>query len=182
MIKTLPQSLIETATKILSESNQEKPLSFRVDNPGGEWLQNKKDDANAYIWRYRDSDSSLGKGISGSVTGYYNKPLNLPTKYLEKIPGAMGEEKYRGNPDNKKMKQLESEIGKPENFDSKKYPIFIAVKHKGNPYVMEGNHRLQYAINHNILNIHTEVRYFNGGEDIRGTMHPEILQKLHKEI
>lgn len=159
----------------------EDPLEFHTDNPGGEWLQYKQQSAREWMQKHGDSDTSLGKGFSGAVTGYFNKPLNLPVQHLSKLPGAMGEEQYRGSTTNQKMKNLESEIGSPDNFDSKKYPIFVAVNHMGHAYVMEGNHRLEYARKNGISHIHTEVRYFNGGETADKLMHPSTITKLHKE-
>lgn len=157
------------------------PLKFHIDNPGGEWLQHKQESAKEWMRKHGDSDTSLGKGFSGSVTGYYNKPLNLPVSYISNLPGATGEEKYRGSPDNQKMKNLESDIGSPDKFDSKNHPIFVAVNHMGHAYVMEGNHRLEYARKNGIPNIHTEVRYFNGGETADKHMHPTKIINLHKE-
>ena len=158
-----------------------EPLKFHVDNPGGEWLQYKQDSAKEWIRKHGDENTSLGKGITGAVTGYFNKPMNLPVQYLSKLPGAMGEEQYRGSTTNQKMKNLESDIGSPDNFDSKKHPIFVAVNHMGHAYVMEGNHRLEYARKNGISHIHTEVRYFNGGETADKLMHPSTITKLHKE-
>lgn len=155
-------------------------LEFRQDNPGGDWLANKQRYAKEDMMK-RNGQGSVGKGFSGSVTGYFNKPLNLPVSYLSNLPGAEGEEDYRMNSNNPKMKYLEDEIGQPSNFDSKKHPIFVAVNHMGHAYVMEGNHRLEYARKNGISHIHAEVRYFNGGEDVNKQMHPDKIQKLHKE-
>lgn len=180
MINTLPKSLIDTVKSVLESTESE--LKFNVDNPGGEWLMHKQEAAKSMISKYGDvADSSLGKGFSGSITGYYNKPLNLPVKYLSNLPGATGEESYRSNDNNPKMKSLSQEIGDPNNFDSKKHPIFIAVNHMGHAYVMEGNHRLAYAQKHGISHVNAEVRYFNGGEAVDKQMHPQKIMNLHKE-
>jgi hypothetical protein len=158
-----------------------EPLKFTVDNPGGDWLDYKQQQAREFIAKHRDDNSSLGKGFSGAVTGYYNKPLNLPVRHLTNLPGAMGEEEYRSDTNNPKMHSLEKEIGDPKNFDSKAHPIFIAVNHMGHSYVIEGNHRLEYARKHGISHIHAEVRYFNGGEAVNKQMHPDKLKQLHTE-
>lgn len=155
------------------------PVTFRQDNPGGDWLASKQRWAEEDMAK-RGGKGYVGKGITGATTGYFNKPVNLPVSHLINLPGAEGEEAFRGNSDNQKMDHLKNEIGHPDNFDSEKHPIFIAVNHKGDSCVMEGNHRLTYAHQNGIKHIHTEVRYYNGGEDVNGHMHPAVLQALHK--
>ena len=181
----IPASLLEEIKKVISpETIRESTdaLKFQRDNPGGDWLKYKQEDAEDTMRRYSGrADSSLAKGITGSVTGYYSKKLLLPVDHIKGTPGAMGEESFVNSPDNKKMADLKSEIGSPHQFNSKQNPIFIAVNHKGDAYTMEGNHRLAYAANHGISHIHAEVRYFNGGEDVDGPMHPSKLISLHKE-
>lgn len=163
--------------KFLEEDT--KPLHFTQDNPGGEWLEHKKEDARNYMRKYHNQESHLGKGITGSITGYYNKPVHIPVKHIQDLPGARGEEDYRDS--GKKQEDLEKEIGHPSKFDTKNHPIFIGVNHLGHGYVMEGNHRLAYAKKHGISHIHAEVRYYNGGEEADKQMHPDTIQKLHKE-
>lgn len=164
----------------INESADEE-LRFKTDNPGGDWLKYKQEDAESMMSKYKNTDNSLGKGFSGSVTGYFTKHVVIPVSHIKNTPGAMGEENYVNTPSNKKMDTLKSEIGSPDKFDSKSHPIFIAVNHKGDAYTMEGNHRLAYAAQHGIDHIHAEVRYFNGGETVQGKYHPSTLLKLHHE-
>jgi hypothetical protein len=65
----------------------ESELKFKRDNPGGEWLKNKIEDASHKYDRH--------KGLNGAVTGYFTHSLKLPVHHLSKIPGANGEEHYR---------------------------------------------------------------------------------------
>jgi hypothetical protein len=139
-----------------------------IDNPGGEWLKGKQEDAQYGITRH--------KGLRGAVTGYYKSPIRLRVDKIKDIPGSMGEEEFRNS--SPKMKALEDDIGHPSKFDSKKNPIMIGVNHLGNPYVMEGNHRLAYAAKHGIEHIHTEVKYYNGGETRQKGFHPSDVQKM----
>lgn len=169
----------EREDKQLSLESVEHGLKFKVDNPGGDWLKYKQEDAEERMRKYGHSDTHLGKGMTGSITGYYNKPVHIPVKHIQNLPGATGEEKFRDT--GTKQKSLEKEVGHPDNFDTKKHPIFIGVNHLGHGYVMEGNHRLAYAKKHGISHIHAEVRYYNGGEDAEGPLHPDKLKQLHKE-
>lgn len=146
---------------ILNEKNSS--LEFTQDNPGGEWLKNKQKRA--------EENPSL-RGIVGSTTGYFNHKAKIPTDKLDYLPGARGEHEFRDN--SEKLKNLEKEIGHPSNFNSKKYPIMVGVNHNGNAHVMEGNHRLAYAKKYGISPIHTEVKYYNGGEEYK-PKHPDTL-------
>lgn len=148
-------------------------VKLRVDNPGGDWLKRHKENA--------DENYHKRKGIGGGLTGTFNKNLNLPVSKLKDVPGYYDEHKFRNDPKAVKSEMLEKEVGHPSNFDSKKHPIFICVSHRGEPQVLEGNHRLGYAHRHGISHIHAEVRYFNGGEKAEGDFHPDKLKALHKE-
>jgi len=140
------------------------------DNPGGTWLKVKQEDAEKNIEKH--------KGITGAVTGYYKNTIKLPVDKLKHLPGARDEHIYRDNQNSEKNRNLEKEIEKPENFDSKKYPIFVGINHKGDAHVVEGNHRLSYAQRHGIKHIHATVRYYNGGETSNGHMSPDKIEKI----
>ena len=130
------------------------PPEFNRDNPGGDWLKNKQEDAEKTYERRR--------GITGAVTGYFDRKVKLPTSSLSGLRGARGEESYRT--DSAKMSDLEKEIGHPSKFDSEKHPVSIGINHRGEAHVVEGNHRIAYAAKHGIPHVHAEVRYYNGGE------------------
>jgi hypothetical protein len=160
---------------------------FRQDNPaargeegGKEWLDDNKKYAEEKA-KKANGKGATGKGITGAQTGYFKGLVKLPTSAVHKIPGANGEEAYRGDNSSDKNKNLEKTIGDPSKFDMKKHPALIAVNHKGEAHVMEGNHRIAYAQRHGISHIHTEVRYWNGGEDVKGNMHPDKVKALHNK-
>ena len=139
---------------------------LRYDNPGGDWLKGKQTDAEASYSRY--------KGITGSTTAYTrNRTVKLKVDAIKHLPGARGEEAWRDH--SSKMDDLEKEVGHPSNFNSEQNPIMLAVNHRGEAFVQEGNHRLAYAAKHKIPHIHAEVRYYNGGEEADGPMHPSKL-------
>ena len=71
-------------------------------------------------------------------------------------------------------------IVEKSGFSTKDHPIFIGVNHRGKPHVVEGNHRLAHAIKHGHEKIHAEVRYYNGGEDVKGQgFHPDQVLHMH---
>jgi hypothetical protein len=161
---------MKTFKRFIVENKDDAP-KFRTDNPGGDWLKHKQADA--------DKDT-LRHGLRGGTTGYFSKNLRLPVAVLHHLPGAMGEEKFRDDPKKPKAANVEKQIGHPSKFDSEKHPIMVGVNHKGHAYVMEGNHRLAYAKRHKISHIHTELKYYNGGEDVKdGTLPPHDALKLH---
>lgn len=151
---------------------ESEEVKFKRDNPGGDWLRRKQENANDGYKHH--------KGLRGSTTGYFTHNLHLPVKHLKHIPGAMGEEEYRDNFDSHKHKELSKSVAK-HGFDTKKHPILIGVNHYGKPHVLEGNHRLAHAIKHGHEKIHADVRYWNGGEDVKGQgFHPDQVLHLHK--
>ena len=145
--------------------------TFRRDNPGGDWLKHKQEDAEASMDRTR--------GITGATTGYFNNTLWLPVSHLSSLRGARGEEAYRDS--GPKQDRLSQQIGHPSNFNTKDNPIMVGINHNGEGVIPEGNHRLAYAKKHGISHIHAEVRYYNGGEDHEGPYSPKSMLALHKE-
>lgn len=147
---------------------------FRRDNPGGDWL--KREQARA-----EEGDVSHHKAVRGSTTGWFTHNLKLPVSALKDLPGTRDEQYHRNDFSSPKHKWLAKDIEDSGGFDSKKYPIMIGVNHKGEAHVMEGNHRLAYAAKNGISHIHTEFKYYNGGEDVNGPFHPSKVAKMHND-
>lgn len=142
--------------------------AFHSDIPNENWLKDKQDDANKYYGRR--------KGIMGAVTGYFDEYHVLNPKKLRIIPGLNGEDAFREVPNSK---GIDKTIGDPSNFDTSRAPILIGVNHLGQAWVMEGNHRLGFAIRNNIPKIHAEIRYYNGGERVsNGILHPSKINNF----
>lgn len=139
---------------------------FRSDIPNEEWLKHKQEDA--------QRNYSRTKGITGTVTGYFDHYHTLNPNIVRNIPGLNGEHAFRENPHSKR---IDDTIGHPSNFDSRNHPILIGVNHHGAPYVIEGNHRLGYAVRNKIPVIHADIRYFNGGERANGPLHPSKINR-----
>lgn len=147
--------------------------SFRSDIPNENWLAVKQKHANEDILKNKGQGLS-GKGLMGSVTGSFEKPTELPVEALSQIPGAMGEENIRTQ--SEKMLPLVKSMQKT-GFD-KTQPPLIGVNHKGEAFVIEGNHRIAAAKAVGIKNIPVEVRYFNGGELAQGNLSPDKVHSL----
>lgn len=152
---------------------------LNVDNPGGEWLARKQADAEKDMVEYAGEDTARAKGLRGSVTGWYGKILPLPTDFLDTIPGAMGEEKFRNDPTATKRAMMDKAIeeGKENEIFNEENPIMIGVNHKGQAFILEGNHRVGVAKTQGRPFVHAEFKYFNGGEKAQGAFSPEVIQQ-----
>lgn len=168
-----PEGKLEATRHHISEKHRREWLkqqaeiaeSFRTDNPGGRWLQGKR----------REAERS-GQKVSGPLTTFSDELLKLRTDRIRNIPGAHGEQRIRGT--SIKLKELERTIGDPSNFDTKRHPILIGVNHKGEGYILEGNHRIAYALKHKIPYVYAEIRYFAGGEEVKGKYHPSKIKAM----
>lgn len=162
-------------TTFITENDTPK---FHRDNPGGEWLAKHRGYAEEDM-RDGRRHTTKGNGLNGKTTGYFSKALHLPTKHLKDIHGAMGEHEFRNNFNSHKHTELSKSV-KEHGFDTKDHAILIGVNHRGKPHVLEGNHRLAHAIKHGHKRIHAEVKYYNGGEDVKGKgFHPDQVAHLH---
>ena len=151
------------------------PKLFK-DNPGGDWLKQKLEDAQKDYDTAPIGTASRNIGAS-NVTGYFEKILNLPPDLLKDIPGAMGEETSRGS--SLKLKRLQKSIVE-EGY--KPSPILISVREDGKPFVVEGNHRIAEAVASDRTSIPVEIKYLRGGEDADGPLSPSRLQDMYGSV
>lgn len=135
---------------------------LRIDNPGGEWLKNQR--------RYAEEGKAK---VSGPVTGYFNKPMELDPRKLESIPGSMNEQRAPGNWAYDLLRPLIEKQGFLQDR-----PILVGINHLGAPYIIEGNTRAAVARDLGIDRIPAEVRYFAGGEGVEGPMMPSRLEEF----
>ena len=143
---------------------RQKP-KVRTDNPGGEWLEHERRRADERV-------RSGGTKVSGAVTGYLKKPIELDPRKLEVIPGARNERRVPGEFQYDQLRPSMEEKGfLPDS------PILVGINHRGEPYIIEGNTRAAVARDIGIDRIPAEVRYFAGGEGVEGPMMPELLEK-----
>jgi hypothetical protein len=136
-----------------------------TDNPGGEWLQNKQ--------KYANEAFSEGRKVSGPITAWTRDIVHVDPQKIN-FPGAMGEE---ANSDSPKygpiMDAMKGKSEYPREFGA----ILIGVNHRGDPYILEGNHRLAVARDLGISHVRAEVRWYAGGEQSAG-FRPEHLGSI----
>ncbi len=155
----------DLAAKPRAPRPRQKPV-IRRDNPGGEWLKHER----------RRADERVHSGdtkVSGAVTGYLKKPIELDPSKLEVIPGAMNERRVPGEAQYDRLRPLIEAEGFRQDS-----PILVGINHLGDPYIIEGNTRAAVARDLGIDRIPAEVRYFAGGEDVEGLMMPNRLEEF----
>lgn len=147
-----------------AQPRRRAPPQVRVDNPGGEWLGHTR--------RRAEQEVSAGNTtVSGPVTAYLRRPIELDPQKLAVIPGAAGEVRVPGEFQYDRLRpSIEREGFRQDS------PILVGINHRGAPYVIEGNTRVAVARDLGIDRIPAEVRYFAGGEQVGGLMEPNLLQ------
>ena len=114
------------------------------------------------------------KRVSGPITAKIDTPVQLPTTLLNDMAGAKGEEAFRDT--GPKLKRIEKEVAKRGSFDISNKPIEVGINHRGEPYIVDGNHRVAYANKNGIPTLPTEVVYHAGGENkTYASLRPEAL-------
>lgn len=165
---------MKTFKHFIRENEQEDDHGYEAYFTPGRHLRMKREVAD------KDYDKTKGIGAGSSVTAQFTKNVRIPTRLLDKTPGAHGEHETRNDPSNPKNVSLEKEVGDPKNFDTEKNPIAISVNHRGEPFVQEGNHRIAYARRHGISHVNARVSYHLGGEGEKGPYHPDKVKKMSR--
>ena len=144
-----------------------------IDNPGGDWLQRKLEQAQE---DYQTAPiGSTRKNIgSSNVTGYFKTNLDLSPDLLKDLPGALGEEDFRGS--SVKLELLEKSI-REQGY--KPSPILINVREDGQPFIVEGNHRVVEALKSGRTRIPVELKYLRGAEDAEGPLSMDRLREFY---
>jgi hypothetical protein len=162
--------------------SKELSKNFKVDVPPGEsgdkWLLNKQKDAVSYAEKYPDSPATANL-LTGSTTCWTPEFLKINPIFLTDLAGAMGEELFRHDPNGVKHSALDKSI--TEDGYNDESPISIAINHKGEAFISEGNHRVTLAAKHGVSQISVEVRYINGGERVEGGFEPEFFNRIEKQ-
>jgi hypothetical protein len=105
-----------------------------------------------------------------TVTGRFNKPVEVSLRVLSKLKGESNEQ------DNVRQESLDY-IRK--NWDEvSKEPPYIEVAYNGEAYVSEGNHRIMVALEKGLKTMPVEIRYFDGGERKNGPLNPGRISSL----
>jgi hypothetical protein len=146
-----------------------------TDNPGGEWLKNKQRRAEQDM-RTADPGSSSSKGITGSITAYMPKPVNLPVNILSSLTGANDEVRRPGDA---RYDELAADVAR-RGFvpDQDGNAVVVGVNHLGQAYLKEGNTRVAVARDFGVPSVRAEVRWFNGGELADGPFSPAAVEQI----
>ena len=106
----------------------------------------------------------------------YTRNIVVKPEELKGIKGYQGEEKRVKTPsgeDSQKLKDLKESIAK-EGYKPYSNPNII-VNHKGEPFVLEGNHRIQEAIDSGRPTIAVDIKYLTTGYRADGPLNPQKL-------
>lgn len=146
-----------------------------TDNPGGEWLKNKQRRAEQDM-RTADPGSSSSKGITGSITAYMPKPVNMPVDILSSLTGANDEVRRPGDA---RYDELAADVAR-RGFvpDQDGNAVVVGVNHLGQAYLKEGNTRVAVARDFGVPSVRAEVRWFNGGELADGPFSPAAVEQI----
>jgi len=136
--------------------------TFSVDNPGGDWLARTREDAAAQLAKNPVRGRAQGKR-TGTI-----RHKEFPVSELIDIPGLRDEQNYirKGNVD-----RLASDMA--ENGFKEDMTPMVAVGMDGQPYILEGNHRIRAAAQAGLKTIPIEIAYYAGGEQVPGRLSPE---------
>jgi DNA-binding transcriptional MerR regulator len=179
-INRLAKHLTGGFASMPEEIDETIPLKLRSDNPGGEWLEEKRD------YSKEKGRNEYGvPHIFGSVTGYYKREVLVPVDVLAEVKGMRGEQ---SNVRDDSMKFLTDYMEKnnklppfSQNRPDEQYFPFIQVYQDGTPYVNEGNHRIMTAKKLGWKFIPLELRYFNGSENEDGPLSPSKIAEYDKQ-
>lgn len=168
--KKVAKEGVEAAARLAAKYGTELP-KVKVSNPGGDWLATKQ--------RYAEEDaakrarSGYAEGTAtGPVTGWLDKPVLMDPAKVSQLPGAMNEQPKPGNP---KYDALFKSMSRKGYDPEEGGPILVGVSHRGNAHIIEGNNRAAVARDLGLPAIPVEVRWFAGGEQASGAMHPDRL-------
>ena len=156
------EEVTETAVKQIAKK-------LEIDNPGGSWLRNKKEEAAKAMAKAEPNTYRKNLGTP-AITGYHEGVIELDPKQLADVPGAMGEELHRVS--GRKLPNLQKSI-EQEGYNPS--PIMIHVREDGKPFIVEGNTRVAEAIISDRPTIQAEIKYLRGAEDVEGPLSPDKI-------
>ena len=173
-----------------------KDAKYRVDNPGynevygetyAQTKQRSSDEVKQEAIDRGDINSyQANLGSSGGQTGFIDDAKFKPEE-LKNIPGAMGEEKFRdtgetfidGKKAHNKLERLKKSIA--EKGYNPEGNILIHVREDGQPFIVEGNHRLAEALQSGRETITADIRYLRGAEEVDGPLKPADILPPQKD-
>lgn len=145
-------------------------VKIHRDNPGGDWLKYKQEDAMERYAPYRRGIPY--KGLSGAATAWARNVL-LPVSEVSKVEGVMNERRAPGDPQfDALMAKVQAEGFHPE------YSVFVEINHLGEPWINEGNTRTAVAKALGIEYIPVDIQWMNGAEEVDGPWSPENVKRM----
>ena len=164
------KALEELPERTLKELPATKPASsvkFKEDIPNENWLNEKIEDA------VLGGTNQFGvPRRMGPVTGYFDRPPEMPVELLARLPGERAEQ---ANVRPESLKYIR------ENWEEvSKNPPYIEVDPFGKAWVSEGNHRIMAAKEMGLETLPVEIRYFSGGQRRAGELSPENIKRFNE--
>ena len=137
-----------------------------VDNPGGDWLRRKQE--------YAEEARGKGHKVTGPITAWTKDIVHVdPAKV--KFPGSLGENPMPGSAKyDALMESLRGKSEYPHDYGA----VLIGVNHRGEPHILEGNHRLAVSRDIGFKHVPAEVKWYSGGEQAEGGFKPEHLHSI----
>lgn len=162
---------VDDSNKCAEESKTENKLASNAtitkvhrDVPNISWLQNDREYA-------KERAAKTGRPITGTVTASFEG--RLPIEIVKDLPGENNEHTNKDILTDFKAEPIFESI----KNEGVKEPITIFVNYEGKAYISEGNHRTHIAYATGQKDIPVEVRYFSGGEFIKGTWNLRNFEK-----
>lgn len=153
----------------------ELAFQLNIDNPKGRWLDDK---LNAVKDAGRNRYGA--PNTHGAVTGYYLHNVLLPVDVICKLRGAMGEHTFtREDSYSWLKKEMKTRNSLPLTSRNKIYAPYILVAYDGEPWIMEGNHRIKVARDLKWKYLPVELKFATGGEMENGILSPDRVKKWH---
>ena len=170
-LSTVGKSLLRSVRDMIEHDLVVRPPRPRVkpkiarDNPGGDWLKYQRERAAQSATKHHP--------VTGAVTAYTRRPIELDPRKIRHLPGARGERRVKGET---QYDRLHEDVKRSGGL-FEDAPILIGVNHDGKPYIIEGNTRTAVADDLGIRAVPAEVRYFAGGEERADEWAPGLLEK-----
>jgi hypothetical protein len=163
---------------IITEANL-PGLTLKTDNPGGQWLVDKREESE------QEGKRPSGRySILGSTTGWFNREAFIPVKQLAKIKGTNNEQSNVRQDDLDWLVDFMGTNGKLPDADwheFNEYAPMVVIGQDGVPYVNEGNHRIMAAAKLGFSGLPVEIKYYNGGEEVDGLLSPVQVTKYDNQ-
>ena len=149
------------------------PTGYWTDNPGGNWLKGKQEDA------YRGRSPTASKGLLGTPTAFAgmdeDKPLFLPVSELSKLRGVNDERRAKGDMQYDDLSEAVAKHGYTNES-----PVMVFVNHKGQAFLNEGNTRVAVARDNGVKSVKAWVHWYNGAENAPGSWSPKAVAKMER--